>query len=201
MKISVDKRGLTLIEMLVSIAITIILLGSLSMFIIRSFQLNKYAIEQGLNSSVMQNAMHSFSANLREARQGEEGSYLLNDCQDYEITFFSDIDNDDVVEKLTYYLNNGQLILQIIEPDMGVNPPSYDTGSGSARVIGAGVVNETLSEPLFYYYEEDGTTPLAAGFDSSQVELVRLKIFVNVDIEEAPDSMQLETMIRPRNIP
>ncbi len=41
-----DKRGMTLVEMLVAISITIVLLGTVSTFLIRSFYLNRYAVEQ-----------------------------------------------------------------------------------------------------------------------------------------------------------
>lgn len=196
-----DKRGLTLIEMLVAISITIILLGTVSTFLIRSFYLNRYAIEQGLNISVLQNCLHNFSANLREARQAEDGSYLLESCQEYEVVFYSDTDNDGIAEKLTYYLENSQFKLETIEPDLAQNPISYSAGTSTVQTIGGGVVNADLAEPLFYYYEEDAEVPLEAGFSPSQVELVRLRVYANVDTEEAPDSMVMETMVRPRNIP
>ncbi len=154
-----------------------------------------------MNLSILQNSLHTFSANLREARQAEDGSYLLESCQEYEVIFYADTDNDGIAEKLTYYLENSQFKLEIIEPDLTENPVSYSTGTSTVKIIGAGVVNADLAEPLFYYYEEDAEVPLEAGFSSSQVELVRLRVFANVDTDEAPDAMLMETMVRPRNIP
>lgn len=196
-----DKRGLTLIEMLVAISITIILLGTVSVFLIRSFYLNKHVVEQGLNISVLQNSLRNFSANLREARQAEDGSYLLASCQEYEVVFYADTDNDGISERLTYYLENNQFKLEITEPNLGENPVSYSTGTSTIRIIGAGIVNAELVEPIFYYYEEDAGVPLETGFSSSQVELVRIRIYANADTENAPDAMVMETLVRPRNIP
>jgi len=196
-----DRKGLTLVEMLVSITITVLLLGALSLFIIRSFDINRYTIEQGMNIAVLQNSLRNFSANLREARQSEDGDYLLKNCDEYEVTFYADPDNDGVAEQLTYYLENSQFKLEIVEPDLGVSPPSYNTGTSEVKIIGNGVVNGSLSEPIFYYYEEDGEYSLEEGFAPSQVELVRIRIYANIDTDEVPDSMLMETMVRPRNIP
>ncbi len=201
MRISKNKKGLSLVEMIVTISIMIILLGVLSLFIIRTFSINGYLIEQGLNLSVLQTSLRSFSANLREARQAEDGSYLLSKCDEYSMAFYADIDNDSFAEKLTYSLLGGYLELEIIEPDLTQNPPSYLSGSSSVRTIGGGVVNKTLAMPLFYYYQEDGETPLTGEFNFNEVELVRIRVYANIDINQAPDSMMIETMVRPRNIP
>lgn len=201
MKIVQDKRGLTIIEMIVAISIMVILSGAISIFVIRSFYVNRHVIEQGLNLSTLHSSLRNFSADLREARQAEDGNYLFDNCEEYSISFYADHDNDSVVEKLTYSLISNQLQLEIVEPDLTQNPPSYADGTSLVRIIGIGVVNETLTTPLFYYYKEDEEVPLEGEFDSNDVKLVRIRVYANVDIDKAPDAMMLETMVRPRNIP
>ena len=202
MKLFADNRAMSLPEMMIGVAVLIILLGMISMFIIRAFYVNSYSIEQGLNTSVLQNTLRSFTTNLREAKQSDAGGYTLELADDFEIIFYANIDDDDVTERLRYYLDGTQLKLGVTEPT-GF-PLSYPSGDDETRVIGNGIVN-TAGQPLFYYFNQDypedvANNPLATPATVSDVTMIKVDVYANVDPDEAPDSMHMETFVRPRNI-
>lgn len=197
-----DKKGLTLIETVVAVAVMTILMGMITLFIIRSFYLNRFAIEQGLNAAALQNAIRSFTTNLREAKQSDEGGYMIESGDDFEMTFFSNIDDDDGTERLHYYFESGQLKMGVTEP-VG-SPVSYPAGDDEIRTVGNGVVN-TASQPIFYYYTRDypedlTNNPLTTPVNPQQASMVKIDLHVNVNTDQVPDSMRMETFVRPRNI-
>jgi len=47
---------------------------------------------------------------LREARMGDDGSYIIEKAEDYEIVFYSDIDKDGDTEKVRYFVYQSQTL-------------------------------------------------------------------------------------------
>lgn len=193
---------MTLVEMLIGIAVMVILLGMITTFIIRAFYLNRYSYEQGLNVAVMQNSLRSFITNLREAKQSDAGEYMIVLADDYEMTFFANVDDDDATERLHYYLEDEQLKIGISKAS-GF-PIAYPVTDTEVKIVGNGIVN-TGSQSMFYYYNQDypvDTTnnPLSTPVSPSEVGMIKIDIYVNVDAEHSPDSAHIETFVRPRNI-
>lgn len=189
-------------ETIVAIGVMVILVGTISVFVIRAFSINRIALEQGLNASALQNSIRNFTTNLREAKQSDSGGYMLESGDDYEIVFYANIDDDDATERLHYYLENSQFKMGIAEP--AGFPPVYPVNDEETRIIGNGVIN-TAEQYLFYYYNEDypidtDNNPLVTPIAPQEVSLIKLNLHMNVDPEQHPDSMHMETFIRPRNI-
>lgn len=197
-----DLKGMTLPEMLVGVFVVTLLLGIISLLIIRSFYVNRYTIEQGLNTAEVQKTVRIFTRNVREAKQADNGAYMIESADDFELTFFANIDDDDVTERLHYYLEDNKLKLGIADPS-GF-PLAYPAGDEEVRIIGNGIVN-TGSQPIFYYYNKEypvdtDNNPLATPPDIQDIGMVRLDIYVNVNTEQVPNSTHMETFVRPRNI-
>lgn len=193
---------MTLPEMLVGVFVVTLLLGIISTLIIRSFYVNRYTIEQGLNTAEVQKTVRIFTRNMREAKQADNGAYMIESADDFELTFFANIDDDDATERLHYYLEDNQLRLGIADPS-GF-PLEYPVGDEEVRIIGNGIVN-TAFQPIFYYYNKQypidtDNNPLATPPDIQDIGMVRLDIYVNVNTAEVPDSTHMETFVRPRNI-
>lgn len=201
-KLIKDEKGMTLVEMLIGIVVLVMLLGLISALILRAFYINRFTLEQGLNAAEVQKTVRVFTRNLREATQADDGAYMIQSADDFELTFFANIDSDDAVERLHYYLEDHQLKLGITEPS-GF-PVSYPAGDTEVRIIGNGIVN-TGSQPVFYYYNKDYpvdtiNNPLSTPPTLQEIGLVKLDIYVNVNTTQVPNSTHMETFVRPRNI-
>ena len=144
-----DSKGMTIVEMVLAITISVVLLGIISTIVIQSFYVNRYSIEQGINLSSLQTTLRSFSTNMREAKQSDAGGFMLESADDFELIFYSNIDDDEKTERLHYYLENSQLKLGISEAT-GF-PMTYPEDDEEIRDVGFGIVN-TNEQPIFYYF-------------------------------------------------
>ena len=147
-----DNRGMTFIEMLIGLVVLVMLLGIISTLLIKSFYINRFTIEQGLNTAEVQKTVRIFTRNLREAKQSDNGAYMIESGADFDLVFFANIDSDGATERLHYFLDDYKLKLGIAEPS-GF-PLTYPVGDSEVKIIGNGIVNNA-SQPLFYYYNNE----------------------------------------------
>ena len=197
-----DQRGMTLIELMTATVIASLLLAMISFLLVRTFYVNKYTLEQALNTTTLRNSLKNLTTNLREARQSDAGGYMIASAQDFDLVFFSNVDDDSATERVHYYLQNGQLKMGIAEAS-GF-PLVYPAGDQETKIIGQGIINNS-SQPVFRYYNEDYpvdtiNNPLVNPISLEEVSLIKIDIFANVDPNNVPDNMRIETFVRPRNI-
>ncbi len=79
----------------------------------------------------------------------------------------------------------------------------YPAGDETVKVVGQGIINSP-SQPLFFYYNRDypadiSNNPLETPAVPAEISLIQISIFANIDPNHVPDSMHLETFVRPRN--
>lgn len=197
-----DKKGMTLVEVSVACSIMVILAGIMSLLVIKSFAVNRYSIEQGLNTASIQNTLTKFSKHLREARQSDEGGYLIESAEDFDLVFYANVDADPAIERVHYFLENTQL--KIGTSEASGFPPKYSETDQLVNIIGNGIVN-TQVQPIFYYYESGyygqvNQNAIATPATPAQIGLVKIDLYVNTDPGNMPENTHMETFIRPRNI-
>ncbi len=196
-----NNSGMTLVEMILAVTITAVLIGIIAVIVIQAFYVNRYSIEQGINLASLQNTLRNFSTNVREAKQSDSGSYMIVAADDFEFTFYSNIDDDDATERLHYYLEGSQLKLGVSEGS-GF-PVAYPENDQEVRDVGFGIVN-TAEQPVFYYFGSDypiaSEDPLETPVSPEEITLVKIGVYANVNTDHVPDSMYMETFVRPRNI-
>ncbi|MDZ7612078.1 MAG: type II secretion system protein [Candidatus Moranbacteria bacterium] len=197
-----DNRGMSLVEMITVSVILVLVSGAIAVALGKTFFVNKYTIEQGLNNNALQAAVNNFSKHAREARQSDSGGYLIKEAGDFDLIFFADLDDDGITEKARYFLEDQQLKLGISEPS-GF-PLQYPENDQETKVIARGIVNSS-QDPIFYYYNSDypadtENNPLSTPAPVEDVSLIRIYVQANIDPDHSPDSMEIETFVRPRNI-
>lgn len=198
-----NNAGMTIIELVLASTLMILLSGIVSIMVAKSFLINRYSLEQGLNTTVIQNSLRTFSEYLREARQSDNGGYLIESGDDFEIVFYADVDNNlnpQVIERVHYFLDGDQLKMGISRPSgFPLAYPSYDE---EVKIIGGGIINSP-SQPIFHYYDRSYAgqgTGLATPIQPSEVSLIKIDLFVNTDPDNIPENFRMETFVRPRNI-
>lgn len=196
-------RGVTLVEVMVAIAIMLIAMGGFTLLFLRSWQTNKFIIEEGLASAAASRTTNSMVSELRRVRQGDNGDFPIESGTPFDLKVYLDVDQDGVTERVHYFLENEQLKKGITEP-IGTNPITYPAGDGSVTVMANYVVN-TASQPIFYYYNDNypGDTtnnPLPTPVAVGNVELIRIRLFVNINPVTAPDNIVIESFVYLRNL-
>ncbi len=131
-KIQDSKSAFTLIEILVTMAIFIFAIGAVTSFIIMAYRGQNYALEQSIAINEARKGVETMTRELREGKMGDDGSYIIEKAEDYEIIFYSDIDKDGATERVRYFIyQNGSLSNNCVAYAQGgscdVNFPNFSS--------------------------------------------------------------------------
>lgn len=96
--------GLTLIETIVTIAVFTLALGGVAGLIVMLYKTHGYTWQQSIAIDEARRGIETMVKEIREAREGDNGSYPIEAAGDKEFIFYSDTDNDGAVEKVRYFL-------------------------------------------------------------------------------------------------
>ncbi len=195
-----QPSGFTIIEMLIAIFIFLLITTFTTSFVVQNFKVNRFALEQSEAINNARKGMDIIVKELREASPSENGSYAVASALDQSLTFYSDIDADESVEKVRYFLEGSELKRGITEAS-GF-PPIYD-GIEDINIISEYVRNG--STPIFYYYNANYPTdtqnnPLPTPAEVNQIRLVRIFLEINVDPGQAPEHFILISNTQLRNL-
>lgn len=195
------NSGFTIIEISVSMVVTIIVLGSLLGLQQVISQNQTTVFNHSIEVDIANSSMKSLVKELRNSHYGDNGAYLIQYADEQSIIFYSDINLDGVTEKIRYFLDGTELKKGIIEPQ-GF-PATYPDANEQIRVVADNVRNGTL--PLFYYYNsdwpEDATNnPLAVPADQDSISLVRIHIRINTQADDTNRDYVLESFAQIRTI-
>jgi hypothetical protein len=97
-------RAFTLLETVIAISFFSIITFFVSNFIVSSYRIYYYDKEQSMAVDQARRGVETMIKELREARDGDNGSYPIETADDKQIVFYSDIDNDGKAEKIRYFL-------------------------------------------------------------------------------------------------
>lgn len=113
------SKGFTLIEILIATVIISFVILGLSRFsgLFKSGYEFTFAETQAIAEA--QQAITIMEREIREMRDGVDGSYPLAITDDNELVFYSDVDDDGVGERVRYYLVGTDLVKQIFEYTLG----------------------------------------------------------------------------------
>lgn len=197
------QKGFTIIEVLVSLAIFLLLLGVFTNFVIQSYRLQTYDVEQGEAVRQGRAGVEKMVKELREVTSADDGSYAIvaGSALSDSITFYSDVDLDQSTERIRYFLQDNQLKRGVIEPG---NPPLlYDPAAEQISTVASFVHNNDAN--LFTYYNDQypaDTTdnPLTSPVDVTDITLVRVELVINVTPERAPLDFHQISLAQLRNL-
>ena len=129
--------------------------------------------------------------------QSNVGSYPIASAASSSITFYSNEDEDDLIERIRYFLDNDILKKGIIKPSG--NPLSYGT---SSETISEAIHNMlATSTPVFSYYDSNYTgnqQAMSEPIIASDVRIIETRLAVQDDSSKAPIIIKIQAM--PRNL-
>lgn len=193
------KRGFTLVETLVVLAINAVILVAVMMSIQTLYRTNAYSIAQTQEIESSRQSIQNWVRDTREMTPAEDGSFPIARAEEDNMGFFSDVDDSPDIEYVAYQLSSSTLT-RYIHTSTG-SPPSYDfTTPDESFVISENVQNADLGEAVFRYYDSTGTEILNPSAMISDIRYIEIILIVNVDPIQAPGEFRLEGSVAPRNI-
>ncbi|MDI6591582.1 MAG: hypothetical protein QME61_01410 [Patescibacteria group bacterium] len=98
------KKGITLIETIVTIFIFALTMGAVAGFIVMGYRTQTYTWEQSQAISEAGRGIERMVREIREAQNAESGAFTIESAKDYEFVFYSDVDKDSEIERVRYFL-------------------------------------------------------------------------------------------------
>jgi len=187
-------RGFTLIETLVVIFIFTLAIGAIFGLVGALYATHDYTYQQSVAIDEARRGVETMVRELREARSGDDGSYVLNTAQDFQIIFYSDIDNDDETEKIRYFVENNNLKKGVTDPAGW--PIEYDPANENISILSSYIRN---SPPIFRYFDGQGSE-LPSPSRLKDTKLMEVYLVVNVDPNRSPKDYVLESAVQIRNL-
>lgn len=195
-----QNKGFTLIELIISIFIISIITVTVNTFAKDIFSLN-YFLQSGLNAQLdSRHIVKVIVTELREAGPSATGSYPILLASSSAITFYSDIDNDGIREKVRYFSSGSSIKRGVVAPTG--SPLTYvDANEKLTTIISGYVASSTL--PLFQYYPSSyaGTSsPLTYPVDIPSIRLVKVTVIIDSDPNKSPVQIQTTSQVSVRNL-
>jgi prepilin-type N-terminal cleavage/methylation domain-containing protein len=188
-----DRRGYTLVEILLVVSIFVMLTFMGADYIVNGFKSTTFNSEQEEAIGNARNAVDVFTREVRGANNSNAGAYTIKTINPQEFIFYSDINDDNLFEKIRYYLSASgtEFMRDVIAP--GPYPYSYHQAT-STSIIARYVNNNT--EPLFFYFDGNGATSTTI----NNIRMIGISIKVNVTPSRAPNDYYVVTDATIRNL-
>jgi len=102
--LEIKTKSFTLIETIVTVFIFSLLMTVVSSLIVALYRTHSYQWQQSIAIDEARRGIETMTREIKEAKQGDNGSYPIEKADDKEFIFYSDIDNDGKTERVRYFL-------------------------------------------------------------------------------------------------
>ncbi|MDD3888137.1 MAG: prepilin-type N-terminal cleavage/methylation domain-containing protein [Patescibacteria group bacterium] len=192
------ENGLTAIEVIIAIGIIALISGALYGFVKISLKAQQKSFAEIKAGNEARKAMLSMADNLRDVVQSETGGYPIKNAGNQTITFYSNIDQDDEVEQVRYFLSGTNLNMEVTEPQG--TPLIYPNGQEVVKTVARYIQNG--ANPIFYYYDMNytGTQSAINPSNIGEIRLIKIVIIVDANPNSNPPPTTMETEVQLRNL-
>jgi type II secretory pathway component PulJ len=191
--------GFSIIEVLV-----VIFILSLVGVTVATFQKDVFSLNTIISNSLTaldeaRRTLKMMTAEIRPLSPSSLGAYPIAEADPTSFIFYSDINSDQLKERVRYFLDGKILKKGVIKPSG--TPLTYN----SANEIISEAIHDVAngSTPIFNYYDKnyDGTTsPLTQPVDILSVRLIKITIAIDRDPNRSPGPITLTTQVSMRNL-
>ncbi|MBT4277664.1 hypothetical protein HOD96_02880 [Candidatus Falkowbacteria bacterium] len=195
-KILKCRSGFSLIEIFFVISITVLVAFGVGTFIMQGFKATHFGSEQEMAVSSARKLTPTMVSEIREATQSDRGDYVLDDVEDQNFSFYSDVDSDENVEKIRYFLDNTTFKKGITEATG--TPSEYLPENEIVTDVSYFMNNE--AEPVFTYYDVDNNLIADPVTNKNDIRLIHISLKINVTPTIAPNDYYVEMDAQIRNL-
>lgn len=195
---SLRNRGITLVEVLVSVTI-MTMIG----IVVSKFQVDTFAFNRKFNSSLTtvdraQRLLRPMTAEIRSSSPSGLGAFPVATADATTFAFYSDIDSDGLKELVQYYLV-GTTLYKDVTKQTGTTPPQYNSANKVTTAFIEGVQNGTDGTPLFQYFSKDytgGATGEIVSSDNRTEDIRLVRISIHLQSDTTPFTISSDVSIR-----
>ena len=192
-------KGFTVIELFIGIFIFLLVGGLIFLFQKNVYSLNDILSDNISGQEQARKALKIMSAEIRSSSPSNLGAYQISQAGDSSFIFYCDIDNDQLKERIRYFLDGTILKKGVIKPSG--SPLTYNPVNEQIVSFVRYVSNGATTVFLYYDKDYDGTTsPLTTPVNVASVRLVKINIIIDKDASELPGPAIFTTQISMRNL-
>ncbi|MBP9732276.1 MAG: prepilin-type N-terminal cleavage/methylation domain-containing protein [Candidatus Magasanikbacteria bacterium] len=193
-------RGMSLLEVMVVLGITMVVLLGATSFIILSFRNQRILNDQLFGQKDARRVISEIVNTIRTSEESSIGSYPVAQATTSSLTVYANIDGDSLRERVRYWLSGTDLKRGIIKPSG--NPLSY-TGQEQVTTIASYVQNANRGTPTFQYFTESYTGSQAAmtlPITITNIRMIKIIIEIEKDQTKSPVPLRVESLTHIRNL-
>jgi type II secretory pathway pseudopilin PulG len=198
MKKTLHKRGLSLVEAIVVIAMFSVLMFAITSAVTTFYRSNSYTVEQAYEVNNARRGLELLIRDMREMTFADNGTFPLVTMDDNDITFYSDVDRDDSVELVSYQLSSTTLYKYVYNATG--SPPTYSTTTPDETYIVSEYVRNIDQGTSTFRYFDESVSPATATTTITDVRYIEANIIVNIDPNRNPGEFTLRSSTALRNL-
>lgn len=189
---------MTLVEVVVVVGIYTLLSAIIMATITEFYKYNAYSLEQIDEIESARRGMTQWNRDAKEMTTAEDGSFPVAVIDEHRFGYYSDTDQDDMVEYVEYILATTTLKKYSYNPSG--TPATYDlTTPDSVQTLSEYVQNINQGTSTFMYYDNAGNR-LSSTSPIINVRYIQARMVVNIDQNRSPGEFMLRSSIAPRNL-
>ncbi|MCX6703669.1 MAG: type II secretion system protein [Candidatus Zambryskibacteria bacterium] len=194
------KKGVTIAELVISISILGVLAYTVSIFQRDIFSLN-FSAQNSLSAQLdARHVLKQLVAELREASPSSLGGYPIALASSTALTFYSDINNDGIKERIRYFMSGTTLRRGELSP---TGSPLVYVDANEKLSSAVAYVSNNATTSIFTYYPSTfaGTTsPLTQPVTISSIRMIGINILIEKDPNRSPSPLRVTTSVVLRNL-
>ncbi len=197
--INSKKRGFTLIEIVMVMAIGVGIIFAVMNFGGGIFSFNSSAEANLSAQSDARKVLKVMVKELRSVSPSSLGAYPLSQVSTSTLVFFSDIDSDGLKEQVRYFLQGSELKKGTIKPSG--SPLTYNSANEQVFSMIKDVSNG--ASPIFEYFDSSYTgtsSPLVQPVQATRVRLIRMTVHIDKDPNRLPGPISVTSQVFLRNL-
>lgn len=194
-----NERGFTVIEVLVSAAVSAMIMAGIYTFMKGVSSMNRILSASIQAQNEARKVLKPMTGEIRDASDSSTGTYPIESASNFAFTFYSNIDTDTQKERVRYFLD-GTILKKGITQAEG-SPLAYNTGTEVITEVIHNMANGLT--PIFTYYDRNYTgtqSPLSTPIVIPDVRLVKINIIIDPYASSSPTPTSVVTQVSLRNL-
>lgn len=190
-------KGFTIIETLVVVGVFALIMTAVSSSIVYFYRSNRIVLEQAYAINSARKGVEFMVRDIREMIYSDEGAYPVISMDANSFYFYSDIDRDDSVERIRYFIDGTDLKKGLTEATG--DPPQYLDGNEMISTVSDSTRNIEQAIPVFNFFDDQGNEIIDYA-KISEVAFVKINLIVNINANRLPDEFTLRSSATLRNL-
>lgn len=178
-----------------TVVVFTMIMGVISAFIVMGYRTQSYTSQQSLAINEARKGIEIMVKEIREARSGDDGAYIIEKPEDYQLIFYSDIDKDTATERVRYFIQGTDFKKGVTDPAGW--PIIYNPTNEVVTILSQYVRNQP---PIFHYFDGEGNEIVELPARLKDTKLMRVDLVINVDPNRPPQDFILESAVQIRNL-